>query len=189
MVNANFFSCWAQTSSENSEKDDYDCRRRMSPVFKKTIWADEKVDGDKNKLVLRSSKTVKTDGSSEKAPQSRCEIEISSPAEDDCGRPIKKKKQIEVTQAVVNDINAAVKAIQDDPTRFNPGTATVQLRVEAVKDLWVIYEVLPHTRNEKPVERYVIADGEEKVRFIVGSPEEMGEFRFKLETALKYSSV
>jgi hypothetical protein len=113
-------------------------------------------------------------------------LRISSPGEDHWGRPIKEKKVIEVTSAVVNGLYEAKRAIEKDSTRFHPNEATVQLHAEAVPGhLSLIYEVLPFGRGQQSTERYVIATPDEKIRFIVGLPEAMGELCFQLESSIK----
>jgi hypothetical protein len=158
----------------------------MNPIIKrKTIWMDQRVDNEENTFRLRRSKTFSMD-KPEQPAETSCELEITSPRKDDLGRPVMERKVINVTAEVVEGINEAARAIQFDSTKASPSEATVQLHAEAVPgELSVIYEILPFARGEGPIERYVIATPDEKARFIVGDPENMGEIRFKLESWVK----
>jgi hypothetical protein len=157
----------------------------VKPLKRKLISVEEKTDSDENRLIFRFSKTIDMD-KSESPPEVSCELEIVSPGEDEHGQEWKEKKIIQITPFAVEGILDAKRSLEKDSTRFSPSKMTAQLLAEAIPgDLWIIWEVLPSARNERSIERYVIATPDGKVRFIVGSSDDMGELCFKLESILK----
>ncbi len=150
----------------------------MASLIHKLIWEDKKgPDDEGNILIVRI----------EHGPKKRTGlIEVVSPAEDEYGRPCKKRLQISGT--AFSEVMAARKTFEDIDNqrgfRFNTTSdgATIQLRYEGTSPLVVMCEVAPYTTPAEITRRYVIGDGKD-VRFVIGSLEDLQAFSRKLETS------
>ena len=65
----------------------------MNSLKHRTIWLDKREDEENNKLEVRSEKTVALAPAPPSSVQT-CTIEVTSPSEDDYGRPAKKRRTV-----------------------------------------------------------------------------------------------
>jgi hypothetical protein len=154
----------------------------MLPLKWKIIWEEKRKDNENNQLIVRKEKrqTVSDDPA---VPERTCVIKISSPCEDDCSKPIRKRLQFSIDAAVLSDIREAIAALRLIKLNLTAKNGVVQIYHEGASGLVVMCEAPPFVEPSQMQTRYVIGNGID-VRFIVGTLDDLEKFRTQLERAI-----
>ena len=158
----------------------------MASLIHKIVWEDKDgPDDEGNTLIVRIEDTRSAGKALPKKRTGR--IEIVSPAEDEYGRPYKKRLRIDgALLAELRDATRAFEGVLDERGGFKLDTtsdgATIQVRFEGTSPLVVMFEVPPFTTPAEMKPRYVIGNGED-IRFVFASLKNLRGFCAKLETA------
>jgi hypothetical protein len=154
----------------------------MLPLKAKIIWEEKREDSENNELIIRSEKRQAI-SDKPAVPERNCVIKISSPCEDDCGKPIRKRLQFSIDAAVLSDMREAIAALRLIKLNLTPKNGVVQVYHEGATGLVVMCEAPPFVDPSRIQTRYVIGNGID-VRFIVGGLDDLEKFHTQLERAI-----
>jgi hypothetical protein len=163
----------------------------MKPLVRKTIREYQReADAEGNTLLLRIEKKqsfeVPISGTTAKATPAEysCIAEISSPAKDDYGKPLKRRMKIQADNSIIDGLKEGMRSMEAINFSFSPSDGVTQVRHNATDTLVLMYEIPPHKRPNEIQTRYVIGDGED-IRFILGTFESVRDFIYEMENAIK----
>jgi hypothetical protein len=155
----------------------------MLPLKAKIIWEEKREDSENNELIVRAEKRQAI-SDKPTVPERTCVIKISSPCEDDCGEPIRKRLQFSIDAAALCDMREGIAALRLIKVNLTPKNGLVQVYHEGASGLVVMYEAPPFADPSQIQTRYVIGNGID-VRFIVGGLEDLDKLHTQLANAIR----
>ncbi len=151
----------------------------MGTLTRRTVRiVDDKEDSEGNTLRVRMETVVPFGaGITEQPKKSGC-IEISSPAKDECGRPLRKRQEFRIDQPMLKKFRAALVELAGAAPNFAPNGGCVQIRAECGE--FVLMQEVPNFGSMPEVKSaYVIGDGG-NIRFLF-TLDEIGTLLSRLE--------